>query len=72
MCREGFGDLLYDPIRQPRPLDEFHDKRERPLRLFSPDSMRDVWMVLRGKDFSFALESGETLGITRHRRLAAP
>ena len=77
MCAfQRLGDLFRDgqrfrerdwpfrnPVRQGRPLDEFHYERESSVRLLEAVDVCDVRMVQGGEEFGFALESGQAPGV---------
>jgi hypothetical protein len=68
--RQRFGERdrpFRNAVGQRRPLDELHHQREGSVRLLQAVDMRDVRMVQGGEDFGFALESGQSLGISPHR-----
>ena len=54
-AREALGQIL--------PFHQLHDQRARRAALFQPVEMRDVGVVERGEDFSFALKASEPIGI---------
>ena len=80
---EGFGDLpgdrqclverdraLSDAVRERWPFDELHHERLHAVGFFEAVDGRNVRMVQRREHFRFALESRETLGVSRPQTLA--
>ena len=77
---ERFGDLTrglqcvldwkgtgLQPICQRGALDELEDQALEPLGVFHPVDGGDVLVVERRQKFGFALEPGQTLGISQER-----
>ena len=57
-----------DPLSEIVALDELHDERASACRGFQPVNNRDVRMIERREDLSFALQARETFGIGCDRR----
>jgi hypothetical protein len=57
-----------NPIRQSRPLHQFHDESARAARFLDSMDRRDVRMIQRSQQLRFARESGKTVRIRHHRR----
>ncbi len=73
---QGLGDLAgdreaflqgersrFEPIRQRRPVDEFHHQRAHAVRLLEAEDRRDVGVVELGEQLRLALEARETFGV---------
>ena len=56
---------LRDSLRQRRTVDQLHDEKLRRLRALQAVERRDVRMIERGEELSFALEAGKPFGIGR-------
>ena len=57
-----------DPPGQVFTLDELHHKGRDAVGVFQSIDGRDVRMIQRGKDFSFALKAGQPVRVPRQRR----
>ena len=57
---------LCHAIGERRPFDQFHHQRADVTRVLEAVDVRDVRMVQRSEDFSFALESGQAVDILYH------
>jgi hypothetical protein len=75
---ERRGDLLRDgdglvggngapreALREGLSIYELEDQREVTIRFFDAIDGRDVWMVERGEQLRFALESGKAVSVRR-------
>ena len=57
-----------DSLREIFPLNQFKDQRGHAVRFFQAVDVRDVWVVKRGEDLSFATETRQPIGIVRDAR----
>jgi hypothetical protein len=55
------------PLRQRRPLDEFHDERMHAVRLLEPVNRGDVGMIEGRERSGLALEARDALRVARDR-----